>query len=55
MSVFVNTSTRVFCQGITGGQRVCHTKQAIAYGANMQDWIAGSRAAVSGTVGAAMG
>jgi succinyl-CoA synthetase alpha subunit len=55
MSVFVNTSTRVFCQGISGGQRVFHIELVNAYGAKMQDWIAGSRAAVSGTVGAARG
>jgi succinyl-CoA synthetase alpha subunit len=55
MSVFVNENTRVICQVITSGQRMFNTEQGIAYGAKMQDWIAGSRAAVSGTVGAKRG
>ena len=35
MSVLVNKSTRVICQGITGAQGTFHTEQAIAYGTKM--------------------
>jgi succinyl-CoA synthetase alpha subunit len=35
MSVIVNKSTRVICQGITGSQGSLHTEQAIAYGTRM--------------------
>ena len=32
MSILINRSTRVICQGITGAQGTFHTEQAIAYG-----------------------
>ncbi|MEZ5887602.1 MAG: succinate--CoA ligase subunit alpha [Paracoccaceae bacterium] len=35
MSVLVNKSTRVICQGLTGSQGTFHTEQAIAYGTQM--------------------
>ncbi|HWW65928.1 MAG TPA: succinate--CoA ligase subunit alpha [Sphingomonadaceae bacterium] len=35
MSILVNASTRVICQGITGSQGTFHTEQAIAYGTKM--------------------
>jgi succinyl-CoA synthetase alpha subunit len=35
MSVLVNKSTRVICQGLTGSQGTFHTEQAIAYGTRM--------------------
>lgn len=35
MSVLVNKSTKVICQGITGREGTYHTEQAIAYGTNM--------------------
>ncbi len=35
MSVLVNKSTRVICQGITGSQGTFHSEQAIAYGTRM--------------------
>jgi succinyl-CoA synthetase alpha subunit len=35
MSVLVDKSTRVICQGITGAQGTFHTEQAVAYGTRM--------------------
>jgi succinyl-CoA synthetase alpha subunit len=35
MSILINKSTRVICQGITGAQGTFHTEQAIAYGTKM--------------------
>jgi succinyl-CoA synthetase alpha subunit len=35
MSVLVNSSTRVICQGLTGSQGTFHTEQAMAYGTIM--------------------
>ena len=35
MSILVNASTKVICQGITGNNGTFHTEQAIAYGTRM--------------------
>ena len=35
MSILVNASTKVICQGITGNNGTFHTEQAIAYGTKM--------------------
>jgi succinyl-CoA synthetase alpha subunit len=35
MSVLIDKSTRVICQGLTGSQGTFHTEQAIAYGTRM--------------------
>ena len=35
MSILVNKSTKVICQGITGNNGTFHTEQAIAYGTQM--------------------
>ena len=35
MSILINKSTRVICQGITGAQGTFHTEQAIVYGTKM--------------------
>ena len=35
MSILVNRSTRVLCQGFTGSQATFHSEQAIAYGTRM--------------------
>ncbi len=35
MSILVNRSTRVLCQGFTGAQATFHSEQAIAYGTRM--------------------
>ncbi len=35
MTILVDASTRVICQGITGAQGAFHTEQAIAYGTTM--------------------
>ncbi|MEX2132411.1 MAG: succinate--CoA ligase subunit alpha, partial [Pseudohongiellaceae bacterium] len=35
MSILVNKSTRVICQGFTGAQGTFHSEQAIEYGTQM--------------------
>ena len=35
MSVLIDKSTRVICQGLTGSQGTFHSEQAIAYGTQM--------------------
>jgi succinyl-CoA synthetase alpha subunit len=35
MSILINKSTRVICQGVTGAQGTFHSEQAIAYGTKM--------------------
>ena len=35
MSILVNTTTRLICQGFTGSQGTFHSEQAIAYGTKM--------------------
>src|SRR5215212_1433145 len=35
MSILINRSTKVICQGITGNNGTFHTEQAMAYGTKM--------------------
>ena len=35
MSILIDKSTKVICQGVTGAQGTFHTEQAIAYGTLM--------------------
>jgi len=35
MSILVNASTKVLCQGFTGSQGTFHSEQASAYGTKM--------------------
>ena len=35
MSILIDKSTKVICQGMTGAQGTFHTEQAIAYGTQM--------------------
>lgn len=54
MSVFVKTSIRVICQGITGSQGTFHSEQAVAYGTKMVGGMTGSKGTVAEIVRAAM-
>ena len=35
MSIYINSDTKVICQGLTGSQGSFHTEQAIKYGTKM--------------------
>ena len=35
MSILIDSSTKVICQGFTGGQGTLHSEQAIAYGTKL--------------------
>ena len=35
MAIFIDSNTKVICQGITGSTGSFHTRQAIAYGTKM--------------------
>jgi len=35
MSILIDASTKVICQGFTGSQGTLHSEQAIAYGTRM--------------------
>ena len=47
MSILVNKSTKVLCQGITGKHGSFHTEQAISYGTNMVAGVTPSRGGTS--------
>ena len=52
MSVLVDSSTRVICQGFTGRQGTFHSEQAIAYGTDLVGGVTpGARAARSTSTG----
>ena len=35
MSIYINSDTKVICQGLTGSQGSFHTEQALKYGTKM--------------------
>ena len=35
MSILINQSTKVICQGLTGKQGLFHSQQALAYGTKL--------------------
>src|SRR5258705_3604590 len=47
MSILINKSTRVICQGITGAQGTFHSEQALAYGTKMVGGVTPGKAGIT--------